>query len=389
MGLEESGPLLAHPGPRLLNLYPGPVRRRDAAVQTRRVAIVVRRVILRAQQRLPIGCVVVARPSGRAQHVDVDLVAFAAVNRPDPFSHHHALGTHEVHQIAKCALHAGIDLGLRVVVEHCHPAAPRRRAAVAPGQRHPAHGRHGLERRCQDVHRQRQVECTARDRADRGDVEAVGAGLGLELVAGHRHHAPSRLVAPDAAVMRRVADRRTDVAAQLQRAEPRSHRCGRAARRATRRSGQIPGVARGAVDLVEALPVGQRGRHIALAEDHRAGAEQALYRHRVGGRDVVAKSLVAEGRRQPCDVERLLDRHRHAVQRTPAVALGQRCVGRAGAGAGALDIEHRQRVDSAAQTAPQARDPAQVEIEQLQGRDLLASDLPCQFVRRQKYLFSH
>ena len=77
------------------------------------------------------------------------------------------------------------------------------------------------------------------------------------------------------------------------------------------------------------------------------------------------------------------------MQRTPAVALGERRVGCAGAGAGALDIEHRQRIDSAAQTAPQARDPAQVEIEQLQRRNLLASDLSRQFVRRQKYLFSH
>ena len=120
--------------------------------------------------------------------------------------------------------------------------------------------------------------------------------------------------------------------------KPGRQRRGRAARRAARRARQVPGVVGGAVDGVEALPVGQRHRHVGLAEDHRAGVQQALHRHRGPGGDVAAHAARSprwwagrRRRRTPSPssaghaagprVRRVPARHRHRGARCRAASV--------------------------------------------------------------------
>ena len=222
-------------------------------------------------------------------------------------------------------------------------------------------------------------------RADGGDVEVVGIDRRLQFMPGHRQHAPGGLVAPHAAVVRRVADGRADVAAQFQPGEAgRQCRC-RAAGRSARRAAGVPGVAGGAVHRVEALPVGQRDRHVGLAEQHRAGGLQALHQQRVASGDVAGVGRVAVGGGQPGHVEALLHRDRQAVQRAPALAARQGRIGGAGTVAGAVGIQHHHRVDRAAQAA----DAAQVVVQQFQCGQLAPAQAAGQFMGGQKGQIGH
>src|SRR5207237_9620879 len=65
------------------------------------------------------------------------------------------------------------------------------------------------------------------------------------------------------------------------------------------------------------------------------------------------------------------DRHRHAVQRTPHVALGERAVGRPRTRARARDVADDDRVQGAVVLV----DTREVEVEQLQAAELLAADV--------------
>ena len=95
-----------------------------------------------------------------------------------------------------------------------------------------------------------------------------------QLLALKRHDSHSRLVAEDAAIVRRVADRGADVAADLQARHAGRQGRRRAAGIAAGGTLQVPGVVGGAVDLVEALPVRQVQRDVGLAVDDGAGGLQ-------------------------------------------------------------------------------------------------------------------
>ena len=174
---------------------------------------------------------------------------------------------------------------------------------------------------------QRQIEIfgMARHRADHGYVgRRHDAG---RRMAARRDQPPGRFVAIDAAVMRRVAQRAGDVAAGAEGRQPRGKRRRFAARRATGRARQVPRVVGGAVNVIVALRVGEHVRHVGLAEHDGAGMQQAIDQERVAGGDVVLPQRIAEGGRQAGDIERFLDRHRNAVQRSPALAAGEGGIG--------------------------------------------------------------
>jgi hypothetical protein len=159
-----------------------------------------------------------------------------------------------------------------------------------------------------------------------------------------RNDAVRGFVAVDAAIVRRHAQRAADIGAERQRAEAGSQRRRGAAGRTARRAGEIPRIVGGAVNVVEALPVGEHQRHIGLAENDSAGAlepgdrECVLLRHKALGRHY------APGRRQAGDVERFLDGDRYAKQRTVLTAA-ERGVGSLGGLAGAVEVAHHDGVD--------------------------------------------
>ena len=155
----------------------------------------------------------------------------------------------------------------------------------------------------------------------------LGAGPRRQAVAALGHDAPGGLVAVDAAVGSRVANAAADVAAVLERAQPRSHHGRAAAGRSARPARQVPGVVGGAVDRVVGLEVGQVQRHVALAEDHRASRLEPVDHQRVRRGGVRLARQVAPGGGLAGQVEGFLHRHRQAVQRAPELAFGQRAVG--------------------------------------------------------------
>ena len=93
-------------------------------------------------------------------------------------------------------------------------------------------------------------------------------------------------MAKDAAIVRRVADRGTDVAAGLDPGQACGQRRRRAAGRAAWCARKVPGVVGGAVDLVVALPVGEHERHVGLAKQDDTGVEHALHRQGILAGDI-------------------------------------------------------------------------------------------------------
>ncbi len=66
---------------------------------------------------------------------------------------------------------------------------------------------------------------------------------------------------------------------------------------------------------------------VGLADEHRAGLAQVGDRRRIAFGDVAVAHARRRGRRHAADVEQVLDRDRHAVQRTAVVAGGQLLIG--------------------------------------------------------------
>ena len=180
---------------------------------------------------------------------------------------------------------------------------------------------------------------------------------------------PRSAVAVDAAIVRRVADRRADVAARLDAGEAAASAAPTAGR-AAGRAAMVPRIVGGAVDLVEALIVGEHPRHVGLAEKSHTGIDHALGDQRVLLGLVVLEDRRAPGRRIARDVERLLDGHRHAVQGPQLLAGLDRLVGCLGALARARDVAG----DDGVELGIIGFDAPQVEIEQLEATDLLLPD---------------
>ena len=189
----------------------------------------------------------------------------------------------------------------------------------------------------------------------------------------------------DPAVVGRVADRGADVAAGLQRRQPGGQRRGRPARRAAGRARQVPGVVGGAVDGVEALPVGQQEGHVGLAVDDGARAQQTLDRQGICRRDVVAEFGHAPGGRHAGHVVGFLDRHGQAVQRPPDLAARERRVGLPGPPPRGFEVGRDDGVEGGvvALAAPQ------VEFQQLDAAHLAPPDRRGQPPRRPERQIIH
>ena len=255
-----------------------------------------------------------------------------------------------------------------------HPGDPHR---LGPGQLgSPCDRRHGrdfdpaavgpLEHR----ERQAQVRHGAGERAEAHQVaEPARRPVGELAVPGPRHAILRGLEPEHPAEMTRDPDRSRGVAADLERREPGRHRGGAAARASPRRAADIPRIVAAAEDRAVALPVVAEQGDVRLPEDDRAGPLHACGDGRVGGGDVVPGRRIAGGVPQPLDVEDVLDGHRHAVERAPQFAAGERLVGGDGARA-----RVRVRDDDGVEGRVESLDAAGVQVVRLDRADPAVAD---------------
>ena len=166
-------------------------------------------------------------------------------------------------------------------------------------------------------HRQRQVEilrAPGQRPLHAHDDGGVGKRRHGELSA-LRNERLARPVTVHAAERRRHADGPADVRAHLERGEPGRQRGGAAPAAASRRAARVPGIAGAAVDRIVGLPVGQRGRDIGLAEQHRARRAEARRHRAVVRRDIALPLGHAAGGLETDDVDGFLQRDRQAAER--------------------------------------------------------------------------
>ena len=156
--------------------------------------------------------------------------------------------------------------------------------------------------------------------------------------------------------MRRVAHRAADVAAQLQRRQA-SRDCNTAATgRAACRAALVPGIPGRTKNRAVGLKVCAQLRHIGLAQDDRTRRPQPRDEARILRRDVVLQRQVTGRRLQTCDVERLLDGDRDAVQSPQGPTLAVGTVGRPGGPHRAGLVDHHECVERTVH----ARDPIEM-----------------------------
>ena len=234
-----------------------------------------------------------------------------------------------------------IDFGERVVGNECHAELFerfmrwRQRQGVAAGI--------DLIRTCDNREREFQVCRAARQRPDDSDVGLLKCRH--QAVPGLGAYSIGRLVTEYPAIMRGIADRRGNVAAQLQTCHPCGKRCRRPTGGAAGTSRQIPGIVRAPVDVIGALSVHEPRRHVRLAEYDRAGLQKPVHHDSVGLCDIVLERGKAPGCRQAFDIEGLLDGHRQTMQRAKRFAAGKRPVRLYCPLARAAEIFHDDGVD--------------------------------------------
>jgi hypothetical protein len=186
-----------------------------------------------------------------------------------------------------------------------------------------------------------------------------------------RHPIALRFQAEQAAPGRRNANRAAAVGSQRQRSQPGGHRGGATATAATRGALEVPRVAGGPER--QRLGVGKHHQlgHIGFADDDRAGGAQPAHHLRIRGHGR-AVSAAAACRHLAGDVDIVLDRDRHAEQ-GQSLARVQAVLRHGGLVTRAVAQHHAV----AAQLAVQARDPFQVDLEQLRCSDFTVGQHPC------------
>ena len=139
----------------------------------------------------------------------------------------------------------------------------------------------------------------------------------------HRHATELRFDAEEARHRCRNPDRSSTIGSQCDSSHARCDTGRRAGARAARGLGQIPWVARtagqGRVPHGFAAELAGGG----LADDHRAGAAQALDGNRIDRRDVVRHAARSKSQRCAADRNQILHRDRHAEQRPRCLAFAQ------------------------------------------------------------------
>ena len=223
--------------------------------------------------------------------------------------------------------------------------------------------------------RDAQVTGRAGERADRRKVGHLARRRGRTggLEAGERDDPDAGLQPVHATEARWDPDRAHQIRAVLQIGHPGGHGRRRTAGGTAGCAREIPGIARDAVQLVAGLrEVPQHERHIGLSDDDRAGLSQSCDHRGVPVGDELLKRRIAPGGVQPGDVERLLDRHRHAVQQPGPLAARDGLVGGRRLPQRGLAAQLHDRV----QLRIDSIDPAQHQLGQLAGTDLPPADHP-------------
>ena len=162
----------------------------------------------------------------------------------------------------------------------------------------------------------------------------------LGPVPGQRHAAVGRLQTGDAAVVRGQADRAAEIAADAERREPGGD-CGRfTPAGAAGGSLGVPGVDGATEDEVVRFPPERElgGVRLRDRDAPRSGKPVDDDGSPVG--HVVGEEPGAAGRAHAGDVERVLDRERHAVQRTDLIAPSDGRLGLSRPLLGAVDRRH-------------------------------------------------
>ena len=191
-------------------------------------------------------------------------------------------------------------------------ARPARPTGRVPRARSSSSSRSPIEPR----HRADDIEVGLCERAGHaGDLAVAG------------HDAVARLVPHHPARVGRQPDRTADVGPELDRREPHRQCRRRAARRTAWRAAHVVRVVGRAVHVVVGLDVAGEDRHVGLGERDRAGGAEPRDRPRVLGRDERRQLRRARRRDAALGLERVLDRHRHAVQRAELVAFVDGVVG--------------------------------------------------------------
>ncbi len=222
--------------------------------------------------------------------------------------------------------------------------------------------------------------------APRGCVVGIGAGDGLEdngavpHAAGHRpdvverpahrqHAAPAHqtvrwLVADEAGHRCGPTDGAAGVRAERAGTETCGRGNGRARRRARRRAAHVPRIATGGKRALRCRTAERPLVHRELTEDHRARVVQPSRDEGVARRHVVGEELRAARHPHAGDGDQVLQRNRHAVERTAAPAPLAFGVG--GLCARQRLIGHHR--DVRAQHAVVPLDPAEILLGRLDGR---------------------
>lgn len=175
-------------------------------------------------------------------------------------------------------------------------------------------------------------------------------------VAGDRDAAPGRLERRDPGVVGRSSYRDRDVAAESQRRHPRGDGRGLATTGPARGALGIPRVQRSPGDEIVGLcPVGEFGE-IRLPQHDAARRAQPRHRRGVRVRDPVGEQTRTAGSAHPGDIEGVLDRDRHTVERTEARTGGDGRVRAGGLFEGLVGRDGHEGIDAAVDL----RDPIQV-----------------------------
>ena len=198
------------------------------------------------------------------------------------------------------ALHLAVDGEVRVVEPGGDAVLGQARAPrLGSSSRQPIASRSFATR--EHAERELEVLDRARDRTVHVQVGLGERAGGEGDVPALRDDPVARLVPEHAAPVRGHADRAADVGAELERGEAGRDRGGRTARGAAGRALGVPRIARGAEDLVVALPVAGHVRRVGLAEHDRAGSAQPRDRDGVARRHVLRRARV---RRRWCGCPR-------------------------------------------------------------------------------------
>src|SRR5215831_21008 len=186
----------------------------------------------------------------------------------------------------------------------------------------------------------------------------------------HVHDIDRGLVAIDPAKCSRTADAAADIGADAEIGQPRRQRCGRTTGRPARRPGEIPGIVRYAVDIVERLAVAEIERNVCRTQKDGAGFPKPSHRNTVLCGLGTLEPRYAPGARHALYTKTFLHIDRHTMQR-PAGHIARDGLIRLFC---ALERTLAELIDVCVEFRLKSVDPAEDKLRQLDRRDRSATD---------------